>query len=158
MQWLTADPPPIEMQSVGWINATSAEYTASLSRLPSLTSLSGDLALADASFIGRLTRLQTVQLFCQPQVDLQQLLAVLAQCSSMSDLSLAHPQLSVEHLASLLPRLSQHSLTICGPQLRFLTFLSLTPHLASTLRELKPLCSSNPLSLCMCTHWWRWSS
>lgn len=140
VQWLTADPAPTQLQDVGWIDRISADQAASLSRLPSLTRLIAypSLTLADASFIGGLKQLQTVDLRCEPQVDVQRLMTALTQCSDINDLSLGHPSLTAGHLATLLPhlsRLSELRLVDCL-ELRSLSFLSATPHLASTLRKL----------------------
>ena len=137
LAWLAAEPIPIQLKSVGIIRRVGSAHAASLARLPNLTFLSGGLMLEDASFIGSLRKLQIVDLRCEPQVDVQRLMAALAQCSDISSLTLSHPQLGAAHLATLLPhlpRLDELRFVDC-PELRSLSFLSSTPHLTSILSK-----------------------
>lgn len=159
LAWLTADPPPMQLhsrRSVGVIRCIMSEHAAYLSLLPNLTFLStNSLDLEDASFIGGLRRLRTVELRREEgeAVDLQLLMTALAQCNEIEELTLAHEELTGEQLATLLPHLPRlHELCLVDcPELRSLSFLTSTPHLASTLLRLDLIRGGAILSLLSCS-------
>jgi hypothetical protein len=114
---------------------------APLSRLPTLTRLPciGQWSVVDpGELLARLPALMELDMCCLTTVDITLCIRALTRSVRLSTLKLGHPELTSDHLDTLLPHLTGLiQLTLkCCPALESLVWATQTRHLASTLHAI----------------------
>jgi hypothetical protein len=137
---LTAEPHQLALESIERVWRIDPTTAAALVRLPSLTELTPSRWEVDdpGTLLAHLPRLTELKFYCEETVDITLAIAALTRLTNLTSLTINHDELTSTDLCTFLPhltRLSNLDLMYC-PVLSSLECLSLTLHLASTLRTL----------------------